>query len=371
MKKIFLSVVGLFSLIVLVSSCDLFRGVQNLITGSTLGFPASIGIDVPSTLDSTRSPGETTNAGEAYLLVQELVAYGTDALNFIDTQLTTIQQNASIIFATQGQYVAVDSQGFWFFFDDQNDGTGYYMYFGQLEESVPVTNFYLDWETDASSNARGNCYYWYEGDPEFVSAYGHYDQTVSEPYVDLYAEMNPTNEFDGFRLKLVDASDGGVDVFSKIDYTSGNEAFGWVEGWDVVAYAIEGGNGGAIGYTHGMTNSTETNAELYEVSFSGSNYEYSEYFNSTGETIFSLAEFEYELEYISTTNSGDFGFVNLMTGLPNDAATNDSDPYNDYGVGLDMEMSFTNGDPKPAALSAQVEGMTVLTTTDFPSFTLP
>jgi hypothetical protein len=278
-------------------SCGLIPSEQD--------FPSSIGFDVPDTMyDDSSSPQSlstlsenTTEEGPLYEALKAYVTFGVSVSVNIDNLLTKISEAKELFFASLGNKVET-SEG-WYYADNLNNG--YYLYFG---ENSNETNFYFEWEAKGDGKFKGKAILLKDGLSK-ISKLSEveefclfYDNSVTYPYLDMYAKFDETSEFNKKRLKLEKLAEGEVRANIKIDLNSD-----WPSEWLIKGYGKKNSKGGGIGEASG---SLIIDFGLGEMEVT--KYIYEEHFNSSGETYWKMGEAEvdgtlYIDESITFTNN--------------------------------------------------------------------
>ncbi len=305
------------------ASCGLFQT-------NTGDMPSKIGFSIPSNMyDSSRSITKATNsAGPAYLTLKVYVSAGKYAADLIDTVLSSVYQYKNLFMATAGNVFTSDD-GKWFLFDSLGTSS-YYLYYGN---AVNTTNIYIDWEQKGDGLFAGKAVLFLNGeDPDINKALIYYDNSVTYPYLDIYVDPTAASEYAELHVRLEKVSDSEVKVQARTLTT--NDAF--PVGWDIVGYGKQDNYGGAVGYAIGATNFTVLSTPV-----TATNYVYKEQFDGTGATLWKLA----------TCDMYTNGVVYLLDAVDNDHTDTNQAPV--------------------AAVTLELDGMTVLEASAYPTVVLP
>jgi len=297
--------------------------------------PNKISMDVPPTLKNNpglKSIGSETTS-QAYLLLKQYVSWGMGVTLFIDSVLSNLYQNRDYLLSHLGEQIPADNG--YVVFNTNSDG-GHYFYL--VKTNSNITNIYLDWQKIGGA-FKGKVKFVSDTNIETKEAVVFYDQTVSQPFLDIYLKFDTGNSegIENFRVKLIKIGEGEVIAKSKVDLDPSSLTNGkFISSWNIVGYAKSNDNGGVYAWTIGRNEGSDAtniviiwtnnfipgpniyynsyNYSYVSNSFTFSNYVYEEYFNSSGQLLWNLAKGDvlyFNTNLIYTTNYS----LNITNGL--------------------------------------------------------
>ncbi|NPV01485.1 MAG: hypothetical protein HPY53_08905 [Brevinematales bacterium] len=297
--------------------------------------PSGIWMTVPSSLDDggtamspTSAASNNSNEGPAYEHIKSYVRAAKILCAYGDQIVAALRANWTYMQNHKGTLVAINSNA-WVFMNDQVGG-GYYLYYGT---NAAETNIYFDW-TGTAGAYKGKLVLFLDGTNDVpIQAVGFYDQTLADRQLEIYAKYDGTGVWyiTNVYVKLTELSPGEIKVQAMAEYDRP-----YPMAWQLQGYGKTDSDGGAIAYATGITNIDTTE-------YFGTNYIYSEYFNS-------------------------FGYTTWKQGVCDLYYTNTGTLYSNSFV--DPNESYTNG-TKPASIEGIITNIARLADSDYPVLNLP